>query len=253
MVEEIKTQPAGNPEGQGTPSVDTGNKSAEDRIKDMEASNKKLSDDLAASEKRIQDKDAFIGKQSTEIGELRGVTEKHANLISKAQSATGDTKDKLVTRLAEKMVKDGMTKDDAEYNAKLVAGGAKEVFNEQRQAAMIDDLNDMIDDALEGGSFDKKVFTDNEAQIMADFKSRKPANTARRNFKLLQRSYNEVVRKKADVLRTEEQKKADEKRDAEIAAGAQPAGGGTKNLAESEKSAADAIANAGVKRNSAFF
>ena len=64
MPEEIKSPPQG--EDTAKP------KSAEELMTDL----KKANETLVTLQKQVKDKEEFIGKQSTEIGELRKKTEK---------------------------------------------------------------------------------------------------------------------------------------------------------------------------------
>jgi len=119
---------------------------------------------------------------------------------------------------------------------------------------MMAEVVDLVEEAMEEKKIDEAIYKENEADIIFEFKTRKLAPTARKNYKILRDCYEIVTMRKANTLRTQKEKEEAEKRDKEIAAGAQPSGGdGQRPPSDEDKKTVEAIRNAGSKRGSAFF
>lgn len=234
-MEEKVTPPEVSPEVKDTPPKDT-EKSAEEIKKEYD-------DKIALLEKQLKDKDTFIGKQSTEIGELRKTTEK-------PEEINEEKIEEEVAEVAKDLEKDGMSKEDAIYNAKILVG-----FDKKRMGKRVmNETIDLIDEDLDEGKIDRKLFEENQTEIMAEFRERKLAPTARKNLKIFRKCFNDVIKRKADKLREDEKKKSEEKRDGLIDETLQPDKGKREEIIKAnDQKQRDAIKNAGVKRDSAFF
>lgn len=248
MAEKIENPPEEKDKGKEKTPKDTGaEKSVEERLKEAEEKSEKL-------QKQLDDKEVFIGKQSTEIGELRSFKSEHQELIEKAEQAKGEKKDELVQELSEELVKDGMSKEDAEFNAKILAKGTTAVIERRESKRMQSEVVDMIEDAIEDGKIDKEIYDDNKAEINAEFRKRRIAPTARKNFRIYKECYNLVVKQKADAMKKKESEKDEEQRRKLIGEGEQPPPGQkTAKQADEEKKVTDAIKNASVDRGSSAF
>lgn len=250
MTEELKPQPETQPEGQVTENTDTGAKSAEDMVKELTEQNAKTAKELEDANKRVQEKESFIGKQGSELGELRKLRED----MDKLKADSSGTKNELVDKMKSKLMKErGMDEETAKYNATLLVEDGGEIVDNKMKQRSEQDFIDMVEDSLEDGVIDRKTFDENEAEIIAEFKSRKLTPTARGNFRIFKKVAKEVIQKKADVLKEENNKESEEKRDGMIAGTTQPQSKRKQEEVEAEKKETDSILNAGSNRNNTFF
>jgi hypothetical protein len=230
------------PEDQKPPegSPDTAPKTTEQVLAEIKAQNEALN-------KRLKDQEEMIGRQSTEIGELRKKT-------SPEPKPEPQDKDELVEELTQELKKDGLDEETARYNARILAKSGIRIIDRRLNERMMTEVVDLVEEAMEEKKIDESVYKENEAEILSEFKSRKLAPTARKNYKILRDCYDIVTRRKADTLRTQKEKEEAEKRDKDIAAqGQPPAGAGRQDAPVEDKKATNAIRNAGSKRDSAFF
>ena len=197
--------------------------------------------------KVVKDKEEFMGRQSTEIGELR-----KKNQPEKKEPEPEN--DELVNQLTQDLKADGLDEETARYQARVLAKSGTRIVDKRLGERMMAEVADLVEEAIEEKKIDEAVYLENEAEILSEFRSRKPAPTARKNYKIFRGCYDIVIRRKAETLRTQKEKEESEKRDKEIAAGAQPQGGGGQpQSSDEDKKAVEAIRNAGSKRGSAFF
>jgi hypothetical protein len=222
------------PDGQDTGKV----KTADEIVAEVKAENEKLS-------KQLKDKDEFIGRQSTEIGELRKK--------SVPEPKSTQDKDELVEGIYEDLRKDGLDEETARYNAKILAKSGIRVIDKRLNERMMSEVVDLVEEAMEEKKIDEGIYKENEADILSEFQSRKLAPTARKNYKLLRECYDNVVRRKAETLRTAKEQEDAKKRDDLIAAGGQPPAGGRNVPSGNEDKTPENIRNAGANRGSAFF
>ena len=223
------------PEGQETV------KKPEEVIAELTAKVEKL-------EKRTKDQEEMVGRQSTEIGELRKKAQ-----TEQPKPEPGD-KDELIEQITQELKADGLDEETARYNAKILAKSGTRIIDKRLGERMMAEVVDLVEEAMEEKKIDEAIYKENEESILSEFKARKLAPTARQNYKTLRKCYDEVVRRKADTLRTQKEKEDAEKRDKEIAAGTQPPSGGQRPpTSDEDKKAVEAIRNAGSKRGSAFF
>ena len=230
MAEDPKVPPASDPA--------TGTKTAEQVVAELKADNERLT-------KVVKDKEEFIGRQSTEIGELR-----------KSQpepKPDPQDKDELVEEIYQDLKAEGYDEETARANAKVLAKSGVRIFDRRLNERVMAEVVDLVDEAMEEGKIDKKIYEENENEILAEFRARKLAPTARKNYKIIRDCYDIVTRRKAETLRTQKEKEDAEKRDKDIAAGGQPQSGRPVSTPEDDKKAVEAIRDAGTKRNSAFF
>lgn len=246
-MEDEKTPPVENKEGQVTPTPKDTGEVADDKLKEAEAKIEKLN-------KQIKDKESHIGKQSTEIGELRNFKSENQGLIDKVKEATGEHKDELSTQLVESLVKDGMTQEDAEYNAKILTKGTISILDQRDKKRVENDTLDMIEDALDDGKIDDKFYDENKAEINAEFRTRKVSPTARQNFRTYIKCYKDVVKRKADAIKGKEEAKDEKNREALISGqDTPPPGGKTPAVNDEAKKTVDGIKGAGNKKGSNVF
>ena len=240
MEEEKKPSPEVKPEVKDTQPKDTGGKSVEELAKELET-----------AKARLKEQEVMIGKQSTEVGETRAEIAKLKAQIDKPKPEE-DTKggDEEILEVAKDLEKDGMSKEDALYNAKILVG-----FDKKRMGKRVmNETIDLVDEALDDGRIDRKLFEENQSEIMEEFKERKLAPTARKNFKIFKKCFEDVVKRKADKLREDEKKKSEEKRDGLIDETSQPDKGKREEIIKAnDEKAREEIRGAGVKRDSAFF
>lgn len=231
MEEEKKNPP--------TEVVDTGDKKVSSAEEGLAKKVKTLEEEKETLNKRLKDKDEMIGKQSSEIGDLR-----------KEKPPEGEKVDSDVDELAKSLEKEeGMDRDTALYNAKLLIKTDRKLQSKR----MMNDVSDMIEDAVDEGKIDKKIFEENQDAIFQEFRGRKVAPTARKNFRIFRDCVDVVTKRKAEELRKANEKPSEEKRTDLINAGAQAPGGGAEvkdTAAEKEK---ENIRNAGTNREGAFF
>jgi len=246
MTEETKTQPEKVPDGQEQ-KPETEQKSAEEQLADVKAENERL-------EKQVKDKETFIGKQSSEIGELRKFKNDNQSLIEDAQTSKGEVQDKLVAKIADKLKAKGYTGEEAQANAETLADVTRTIMDADRKKLVMSETIDLVEEAMEDGKIDKALFSENENEVMAEFNNRKLAPTARGNFRLMKQCYDDVIRRKADKVREERKGKDEANRDAQIAGQELPAGGKKEQAsADEDQKARDAIKGAGSNRSNAFF
>jgi len=222
-------------EGQDTGKQET----PEEVVARLKAENDKLN-------KVVKDKEEFIGRQSTEIGELRKKT-------APEPKPDAQDKDDLVESIYEDLRKDGLDEETARYNAKILAKSGVRVIDKRLNERMMSEVVDLVEEAMEEKKIDEAIYKENEAEILSEFKSRKLAPTARKNYKILRDCYDIVTRRKADALRSQNEREEAEKRDKSIASVGQPQGGTKTEAPEEDKAYVDAIRNAGSKKGSAFF
>ena len=214
-------------------------KSVENVIAEIRIENEKLT-------KMVNDSQTMINRQAGEIGELR----KKVN--PKPQES--EDKDELVEEIYEDLRKDGLDEETAHYNAKILMKSGVMVIDKKLNERMMSEVVDLVEEAIEERKIDGKIFEENETEIMSEFKSRKLAPTARKNYKILRDCYDIITRRKADALRQENEKLEAEKRDKLIAEGNQPPSGKRSPVeSDEDKKAVESIRLAGVKRDSAFF
>ena len=211
------------------------------------AESKAKDEQIAKLEKQIKDKDEFAGRLSNEVGELR-------KKVQSEPKPEPQDKDELVEEIYQDLRKDGLDEETARYNAKILARSGVRIIDRRLGERMMAEVGDLVEEAMEEKKIDEAIYRENEAEVLSEFKSRKLAPTARKNYKILRDCYDIVVRRKADTLRSEKEKEEAAKRDKEIAAGAQPQGGGGQPPpSDEDKKAVEAIRNAGPKRGGAFF
>jgi len=215
-------------------------KKPEEVLAELKAENEKLA-------KRVKDQEEMVGRQSTEIGELR------KRIPEEKPKSEPQDKDELVEELTRELKADGLDEETARYNAKILAKSGSRVVNKQLNERMMAEVVDLVDEAMDEGKIDKKIYEENETEILSEFKARKLAPTARKNYKIIRDCYDNVVRRKAEILRTEKEKEEAKKRDELIAEGGQPPAGGKPTPTDEEKQTVESIRNAGTKRGSAFF
>lgn len=239
MAEENNPSPEVKPEVKDTKPKDTKEKSVEELEKALEIANV-----------RLKEQEVMIGKQSTEVGETRAEIAKLKEQLKPKPEEETAGEDEEILEVAKDLEKDGMSKEDAIYNAKILVG-----FDKKRMGKRVmNETIDLVDEALDDGRIDKKLFEENQAEIMAEFKERKLAPTARGNFKIFKKCFDDVVKRKADQLREEEKKKSEEKRDGLIDETSQPDKGKREEIFKKEDDKQrEEIRKAGPKRESTFF
>lgn len=198
------------------------------------------------AEKQVKDKDEFIGRQSTEIGELRKKT-------TPEPKPEPQDKDGLIEEIYQDLRTEGLDEETARYNAKILAKSGVKIIDKRLNERMMGEVVDLVDEAMDEGKIDKKVYQENEEEILSEFKARKLAATPRKTYKILRDCYDIVTRRRAETLRIEKDKEDAGKRDKNIAETGQPAGGGKQVASDEDKQTIADIRNAGTKRNSAFF
>lgn len=201
MVEPINP-PEGQPEVPATPPADTG-KSAEEL--------KKSNDRVAELERQHEEDQKMIGRQSTEIGELR----KKEPVIKPPEP---EIKDDDIKELAEDFIKKGLSEADAKFNAEVLIGFEKKRVSKKLQ----NDTLELIEESIEDGAIDRKVFDENKDEIYREFQGRRLAPTARKNLRTFKDCVEIVVKRKADRMKEDEKRKDEEKRTGLINEGAQP-------------------------------
>jgi len=223
---------------------DTG-KTAEEVVAEAKAEAERYKKEAELAEERRKNAELLMSRQATELGELRKKSE---------PKPEPKDKDELVEEIYQDLRADGLDEETARYNAKILAKSGVRVIDKRLNERMMSEVVDLVEEAFEEKKIDEKIFKENEEAIMSEFKARKLAPTARKNYKILRDCYDTVVRRKADALRSENEKVESEKRDNLIAEGSQPPSG-SRNLPDSDEAAkhTESIRNAGVKRNSAFF
>lgn len=230
------------PDEQTPPVVlpDTGKvKTTEEVVAELKVENEKLA-------KRVKDQEEMVGRQSTEIGELRKKT-------TPEPKPEPQDKDELIDELTRDLKADGLDEETARYNAKILAKSGLRVIDKRLNERMMSEVVDLVEEAMEEKKIDEGIYKENEAEILSEFKARKLAPTARKNYKILRDCYDIVTRRKGEILRTEKEKEEAAKRDALIAGGQQPPSGRRMPETGDEKKVVDAIRNAGVRRDNAFF
>ena len=215
-------------------------KTADQIVAELKAENDALN-------KRVKDKEDMIGRQSTEIGELRKKT------AGEPKEGPQD-KDELIEEITRDLKADGLDEETARYNAKILARSGMKTIDKRLNERMMAEVVDLVEEAMEEKKIDESIYKDNEPEILSEFKARKLAPTARKNYKILRDCYDIVTRRKAETLRTQKEKDDAVKRDILIADGQQPPSGGHHAPASDEdKKATDSIRQAGTKRDNAFF
>ena len=226
--------------GSGNP-ADTGSKpkTTEELMAELAEVNKRT----ATLEKQVKDKEEFVNRQATEIGELR----KRIPAAPKSE-AEQVIEDEEVAEVAKDFKSMGLDDENAKFNAELVVRAGRK--REARK--MMGEVIDIIDEQIEEGKLPE--FVENQNEIMEEFKTRKLAPTARKNIKLLKTCYETVIKRKAEALSKGKEQETEKEREARIAqAGIPPAGGGKPNAADTaDEEMRKSIRNAGSSGNSVF-
>jgi len=227
-MEETQKAPG---ESSDTPEV----KTVEQVISELKATNSRL----ATLEKQNKDKEEMIGRQSNEIGELRKKVnpEPHPNVID----------DEEIADVAREFESEGLDKETAIFNAKLVVKAGR-----KRDARKVmQETIDIVEEQIAEGKLPE--FEANQTEIMEEFKSRKIAPTARKNAKTLRDCYEIVIKRKAEKLKDGKQMEDDKSRGAMIDRQTLAPGGGKQAEPNESAKTTDAIKNAGPQRSSVFF
>jgi hypothetical protein len=203
-------------------------------------------EEVTRLEKMVNDSQEMIKRQAAELGELRKSQPK--------EQPQNDAPDPLQEELTRELEAEGLDRETAIYNAKILSKAGIRTVNKVLGERMMNDVVDLVDEAMDDGKIDKAVFTENEATIMSEFKARKLAPTARKNYKILKDCYEIVMKRKAETLKQENERKSTEDRDKLISSGQVPQGG-PKNIPDSndDSKQLESIRNAGAKRSSVFF
>jgi len=243
MSEEVKAPVEGTETNvEATPNTETV-KSADEILKELKAEKERL-------EKRAKDQETFIGKQASEIGELRKKVK--VDLTPKPEENSAE-RDALEAELTEDLKRQGYDETSAKDNAKILSQFGRKAVEREFGKRVMSEVVDMIEDALEEGKIDRKVFDENKDDVLAEFNKRKLAPTARKNFRSFKECYEIVAKRKADALRAERKPEDEKKREAAIGDAGSPPPAGREQSTSEEKAKLDAIRNAGPRRDSAFF
>lgn len=231
-------QKPATPEAGDTQGKEAPQKSVNDVIAEMRAENEKIN-------KRLKDQEEFINRQASEIGELRKKT---------GSETQPEGKDDLVESLVAELKAEGLDEETARYNAKILAKSSSRVLDKRLNERMMNEVVDLVDEAMDEGKIDRKLFEENEKSIMDDFKGRKVAPTARKNYKILRECYDIAIKRKAESLRKENEQKDAEAKQKAAAEGAIPPVGpkGTPGV-DDDKAVLESIRGAGKPRSSVFF
>jgi len=246
-MENIITTPPAPPKEDVTPKPqDTGVMSAEDLKRQLEEANR----ERETLQKRVKDQETMIGKQSTEIGSLR-----KRELIEKTKSAPEGEKDELLDELKTELMKEGYSEDDAMTNAKILTKSTNKIIERRENQKMMNDVLDLIEENLDEGKLDRKVFEENQDAVMDEFRGRKLAPTARKNFRIFKDCYEAVIRRKADAMKQQRKEGDETKREALIGEGQIPPPGANQEgkLTSEEEEVAKKIREAGPKHDSEVF
>jgi len=224
---------------------DTEGQSAE-RIKELEAKAAKAE----ILEKQIKEKESFIGKQSTGIGELRKELAQLRSQLEEKEKPKSSKEPEDLQETVEFLKSEGYNEEDAIANAKIL-----DKFDKTRTTKRVKaETMELIEEAFEDGLLDKNIYEESKDDILKEWRGRKQGDSARKNLRIFKDCYNIVLKKKADELRKIEEEKSEKKRDALIASSATPSPTEKKKAEDEEKQAKDQIRNAGPERGkSAFF
>lgn len=221
-------------------------KSVEELQKELKVANEtnetltKDKDTSAQGEKHWKE---VAGRQSEELGDLRKKPEDTTEKIE-------DTDPEVVSETKILMDKDGMDKETALYNARLLVKSHRRAAGRR----MGEETEELIREDWQDGKMDKKLFDENSDAIYVEVDKMKLSKvSARANRNVVRECYDKVLKKKAEELREANKPKDEEKRTNLIDAGAQaPSGGAKVGEAEDDKRREE-IRNAGVKKDNAFF
>ena len=210
-------------------------KTVEQVIAELKATNSRL----ATLEKQNKDKEEMIGRQSTEIGELR----------KKVTPETPPTQveDEEVADVANDFKAAGLDPETATFNAKLVVMAGRK----RDSRKVIYEAIDIVQEQIDEGKLPE--FEANQAEIMEELKNRKLAPTARRTAKILRDCYEIVIRRKADKLKGDKQLEDEKSRTAIIDKQTLAPGSGKTAEPTDATKFTDSIKNAGPQRSSVFF
>jgi len=243
MSEDVKVPLEGEAGGQAQ-AQDTGKqKSAEEVIAELKAEKDRL-------EKQVKDKDAFIGRQSSELGELRRIKED----IGKKPPETKEEKNALVETVKKRLIARGYDEQSAKDNAEILVEEGSTIVDIRLKERAKEEVIDRIQDGFERGEIDEKVWNENISEIMAEVDKRKIPATPNAYYRMVREIYKDVVKKKADGMRETEKQKMEENRDGKIAdTSIPPKTKEDKQAEDEEKKARDAIKGAGAPKDSVFF
>jgi len=244
MADEVKDPPANQTDGQDG-SKDTGKegKSAEDMIAELKAEKERL-------ERQVKDKEAFIGRQSTELGELRKIKED----VARKPIETAQEKNALVETVKKRLLAKGYDEDTASHNAEILVEESGVVVKATLRERDLAEIEDRILDGLENGELDPKAWEENQNEVMSEMATRKIPNTPSGYYRLLKKVYKDVIKKKADDLRVKEKEKSEQTRDGLIdGQDIPPKSRKEEDTSDDEKKYRDSIKTAGAPRSSVFF
>jgi len=245
MANDKITKPGESPEELGNKGEQTPAKTVEELQKELKEANEKS--EILAKEKDVSSQEAkhwkeVAGRQSNELGELRKDKPEPPESSEKVDADIAD--------LAKSLEKEeGMDKETALYNAKLLIKTDKKLQSKR----LMNEVSDLIEEAIDEGKIDKKIYEENQDAIFEEFRGRKVAPTARKNFKIFRDCVNIVTKRKAEELRKANEIKDEEKRTNLIDAGAQAPGGGAGVKDTEAEKLAESIRKAGTSKDSVFF
>jgi len=215
MTEEQKTKPPAKEQDTGKGSGE-GQKSAK-TVEELQTDLATLKAEKETLEKRLSDKDDMINKQGNEVGELRKQIGEHAEVLNRFRGDDSKkTENSILTEIAEKMQKNDPTlsKENALYNAQIVTEGYNTLRQKERIQEITNDALDRLEDAFESkhDSLDRKIWGENKDDIMTEYNRLKVSKSGREMAKNLRWAYEQVVKRKADVMRKEKGELSEEER-----------------------------------------
>lgn len=237
-----KEKPAEKPE-------ETTEPSHEDNVKLLQEENEKLT-------KRVKDQESFIGKTSSEMGELRKIvdTVKNATTVeekkeakSKVQEAYDNNKKNLISQ--------GYSETEAENQLKPMLDMVKGAEEERKQEAKerrIQEVNEKMSKAEEYVKNSKDInlnlYMENQAAIVEELGNINPSLILKNPEKAVLKAYRTVLREKADKMRKANKSENEETRENDIAGQASPSPKSKGKAEDSKEYSAENILNASSGR-----
>ena len=237
-----KEKPAEKPE-------ETTESSHEDIVKVLQEENEKIT-------KRLKDQESHIGKQSTDIGELRKIvdTVKNATTNEEKKEAKSKVQEAYDTN-KKNLVSQGYSEQEAENQLKPMLDmvkGAEEERKKEAKERRIQEVNERMSKAEEyiqtSKDINLKLYKENEKDIVEELGNMNPNLILKNPEKAVLKAYKTVLREKADKIRKTSKPEDEEARENEIAGQASPSPKSKGKVEDSKAYSAENILNASSGR-----
>lgn len=188
--------------------------SIDDDVKLLKEENEKL-------KKQVKDKESFIGKQSTEIGNMRDALTKVKDATTPSEKK--EAKDEFEQTYEEQklsLINQGYSEKEAETAlkpfVKMIEAAEKRMERKTLKITAQEKLEEIGEYIEKSGDFDLDVFKSHQNEILDEFGKYSEVYRSTKPKEVLRKAYKSVVRDLADNARKTRKQKDEETRDNDI-------------------------------------